>query len=58
MAKSSDMLNELLRDESDTLTAWEVEFVESLDKQRTEPNWEPSSKQFNVLEKIWDKVFS
>lgn len=57
MAKSSDMLDELLQDESDTLSAWEVEFIESLDKQRTQPNWEPTNKQFLMLERIWGKVF-
>lgn len=55
------MLNELLRDESDTLTAWEVEFIESLDQQRTregEQCWEPTQAQFMALEKVWGKVFS
>lgn len=60
VTKSSEMLDELLRDESDTLTTWEVEFIESLDKQRQregERCWEPSQRQFTVLEKTWDKVF-
>lgn len=57
MSKHGDMIDELLRDESDTLSAWEVEFIESLDKQRKDSDWSPSNKQFIVLEKIWDKVF-
>ncbi len=53
------MLDELLRDESDTMTAWEVEFIESLDKQRSRnsEDWTPSAKQCGILSEIWDKVF-
>jgi hypothetical protein len=51
------MLQELLADESDTMSTWEVEFIESLDKQRRAEEWTPSDKQFVVLEKIWQKVF-
>lgn len=57
------MLAELLDDESDTMTAWEVEFIESLGKQRdrsyaTRSYWTPTGKQLAVLEKIWEKVFA
>ena len=47
------MLDELLNDESDRMTAWEVEFVESLDKQR-DREW--SQKQRDILDRIWQKV--
>jgi len=50
-----DMLTELLDDASDRLTAWEVEFIESLKKQRRDL-WEPSDKQMAVLVKIWDRM--
>jgi len=52
-----DMLDDLLRDDSDTLSAWEVEFAESLDKQRNREGWSPSDKQFKYLSDIWHKVF-
>ena len=62
MADYEKMLDEILNDESDAMTAWEVEFVESLDRQRnikqgTRTSWEPSPKQKDVLDKIWGKVF-
>lgn len=52
-------LDELLADESDTMTAWEVEFIESVNKQRrrTGDGWSPSAKQEKVLIDIWNKVF-
>jgi hypothetical protein len=54
------MLDELLHDDSDTMSAWEVEFIESLDRQcdgSSDGSWYPSPKQEAVLERIWDKVF-
>jgi len=52
-------LDELLEDESDTMTAWEVEFIESVNKQRARvgEDWLPSTKQKKVLVDIWNKVF-
>lgn len=50
----NDMLDEILNDETDRMTAWEVEFIESLHKQRERGC---SDKQFSVLEKIWNKLF-
>lgn len=57
-----DMLNELLSDDSDTMSAWEVEFIESIDKQRDTAHHEgegfdPSPKQLKTLRDIWYKVF-
>lgn len=54
------MLDELLNDDSDTMTAWEVEFIESLNRQcdgSSDGSWCPSPKQEAVLEKVWNKVF-
>lgn len=48
------MLDELLEDESDRMTPWEVEFIESLNKQR---NRDFSERQVATLGKIWNKVF-
>jgi len=48
------MLDELLTDDSDQLTAWEIEFIESLNKQR-DREW--SQRQEDVLIKIWEKIF-
>lgn len=54
------MLDELLTDSSDTMSAWEVEFIESLNRQcdgSADGSWCPSPKQEAVLVKIWNKVF-
>lgn len=53
------MLNELLNDDSDTMSTWEVEFIESVHKQELAGGdfWEPSEKQLDVIEKTWRKVF-
>ena len=48
------MLDELLADESDRMTSWEVEFIESINKQRDR---DLSDKQAARLEEIWRKVF-
>ena len=48
-----EMLNDLLDDDNDLLTAWEVEFTDSLAGQAgSRDNWEPSDRQIEVLEKI------
>ena len=53
-----NMLEELLNDESDTMSAWEVEFIDSLNRQWTRhEDMAISPKQRAVLERIWDKVF-
>lgn len=54
-AAESSMLNELLNDDSDRLSEWEIEFIESLDHQR-ERNL--TEKQADKLQKIWDRVFA
>lgn len=52
------MLAELLNDESDTMTAWEVEFIESINKRRfAYRGWAPNEKQRTILAKIWQRVF-
>lgn len=54
------MLDELLQDDSDKMTTWEVEFIESLNRQcdsSPDGSWCPSAKQMKVLEEIWGKVF-
>jgi hypothetical protein len=53
------MLDELMLDESDTMTDWETKFVESLHQQsgRSRFGREPTPKQLQCLDKIWAKVF-
>lgn len=48
------MPDEILEDDSDRMTPWEVEFVESLNKQNV---FDWTDKQIAVLEKIWRKLF-
>jgi len=56
------MLHELLNDQSDGISAWEVEFIESLNRRplrhdaqgRAVAGW--SEKQCNKLREIWDRV--
>jgi len=51
------MLDELLEDDSDTLTAWEVEFIESLQKQRAAAeDFKISPKQLDVLCGTWQRI--
>jgi hypothetical protein len=51
------LIDELLEYEGDGLTAWDVEFVDSLDKQRRgNPDWEPTGKQAAVLDRIAEKM--
>ena len=48
-----NMLDECLNDDSDRLTAWECEFLDSLNRQRDRAL---SEKQRSVLERINSKV--
>lgn len=59
MGKWNGRLDELLADDSGTLTAWEVEFTESLDRQRKRygSGWTPSPPQIASLQKTWNRVF-
>ena len=50
------LLNELLDDESDRLTAWEQEFLDSLDGQRNMDRWELTDKQDDSLQGIAKKI--
>jgi hypothetical protein len=47
------MLNELLADDSDTMTEWEIGFIERIDEWRGDLR----VAQVKSLEKIWAKVF-
>ena len=49
------LLAELLDDESDKMTSWELEFIDSLNKQNHN-NW--SDRQCEILQEVWDKVFN
>lgn len=49
------MLEELLNDDSDRMTPCEVEFIESLNRQRDRSL---SERQVTVLARIWNKVFA
>lgn len=51
------MLDELVNDDTDKMTAWEGEFIESLSQQAERDAWEPTEKQAAVLRKIWYRVF-
>ncbi len=46
------MLKEILDDESDRLTTWEVEFIDSVNKQQS-----ITPSQAAVIERIWAKIF-
>ncbi len=52
---SLKMLDELLGDDSDRLSAWECEFIDSLDKQRRIEGFSP--KQEAKLSEVWRRVF-
>lgn len=56
MSAWREQLDRALDDESETMSAWEVEFVESLEKQSEIDEWEPSAKQLAVLERIDGKL--
>lgn len=51
--ESRKMVKECLADDSDRLTAWECEFLDSLNNRR-DPLTE---RQVAILEKIWQKLF-
>lgn len=51
------MLNELLADDSDKMSDWEIQFVESLDSQSDDFLWQPSAEQYAKLVEVWEKVF-
>ena len=38
------------------LTAWEVDFVEDMDRSRRNPNFRPTEKQVAKVAEIWDRV--
>lgn len=46
------MVKELLDDESDRLTPWEQDFLDSVHKQQY-----LSAKQIAIIEKIWEKIY-
>ena len=46
------MIHECLGDDSDRLSAWECEFLDSINKQ---PRL--SDRQREILQRIWDKLF-
>jgi hypothetical protein len=51
-----DMTSELLMDESDRMTEWELEFVESVARW-LDNDGVPSQKQRQKVEEVWDRVF-
>jgi hypothetical protein len=63
----SAMLDELLDDDSDSMTPGDAEFLDSLHNQRGEhldeesdvfdPDWEPSDAQWKWLDDIYTRVF-
>jgi hypothetical protein len=53
-ADEQKLLNELLNDDSDKLSEWEMEFLESLDRDRGR---DLSDKQEEKLNQIWNRVF-
>ena len=48
------MLDELLGDDSDRLSEWEVNFLESMDRKRVQAS---SDRERHKLEQIWEKLF-
>lgn len=46
------MIRELLENDADALTAWEVEFLDSVHRQAYF-----SEKQATIIERIWSKVY-
>ena len=53
-ARESKMLDELLTDDSDTLSDWEIDFIESMDKKR---RLDLSDRESAKLIQVWDKAF-
>ena len=46
------MVKELLADESDRLTTWECEFLDSVNRQDR-----LSDKQAAIIERVWNKIY-
>ncbi len=53
--QSNEMLDEILQDDSDSLSVWETEFVENLNRYERGKMLTP--RQEAMLDKIWRKVF-
>ena len=56
MSAWREQLDRALDDESERMSAWEVEFIESLEKQSEIDEWVPSGKQLEILERIDGKL--
>jgi len=52
-SREARMLEELLDDESDTMSSWEVEFIDNLRNCKTQTM---TDRQKEKLEQIWEKV--
>jgi len=50
-----NMVDELMESDTDKMTAWEMEFTESVYKRSLSMDY--TEKQAAVIERIWDKVF-
>lgn len=55
--QNQSMLTELLDNDSDRMTEWEVEFIESLRVKMVYPWSRATGKQLDTLDQIWRKVF-
>jgi len=57
--ETDQMLDELLDDDSDSMTAWETEFIDSVNRQRAHfgEDWLPSDRQEGVIVEVWHRVF-
>lgn len=53
-AEISEMIQDCL-DRDNQLSDWETDFIHSLDDQLSNRDW-ISEKQYNILEKIWNRV--
>lgn len=51
------MLTELLDNDHDIMTAWEVEFIENQARKADLPGRNPSEKEIAKIEEIWQRVF-
>lgn len=47
-----NMIKEILADDNDRMTDWEVSFIDSVNRQDR-----LSEKQAEIIERIWGKVF-
>ncbi len=50
-----NILDELLAYDGGCLTAWEIDFIDSLNERR---DFDLSEKQADVLNRVWDKAFN